>query len=140
MTEHKKIWAALSDGRYLRIFFNKNDEFAPLRFEDLPAYAELSYLMVNHKPLNAVGAAAKAVQIDYIQCHITFMVAQQAAFFNNLILIAPEAILAQYYRHLPKSLQDLMIGELAQDLIAESSDVIEQKLVGLIDRHLDRDL
>lgn len=131
----KTIWAALSDGRYLRIFFNKGEDnkFAPLRVEDLEAYEALNYMMVNGKPLNATGDDAKAREINHAQCHADFLAEhQKLGMFDSLIVAGPEAALASLKDALPEQLQSLIVGELLEDLTVESSDVIENKLTSLI--------
>ena len=132
---NKTTWAVLSDGRYLRIYFNNGEDkvFAPLRVEDLQAYAELHYLTVNNKPLNATGEDAKAKKLNYAECHADFLAAQhKEGLFDALILGGPGAITSSLRDALPEALQGLVIAEVAEDLTLLSSDVIEAQLAALI--------
>jgi len=67
-----RTWVVLSDGRYIKILINKGEGKALtiLNADDLPAYAELGYLMVNGKPLNGTGDSAVSKKIDNIQCQV----------------------------------------------------------------------
>lgn len=128
-------WAVLSDGRYIKILINKGDGQALyiLNIDDLKAYSDLCYLMVNGKPLNGTGEDAISKKIDNIQCQADFLAEQhKLGLFDLLVLAAPADVLVNLKGALPEQLANLVVGELEEDLTVTSNDVIESKLAALI--------
>lgn len=132
---NKTTWAVLSDGRYIKILFNKGEGTVlnVLDADDLPAYAELGYLMVNNKPLGATGDDAVSKKIDNLQCQADFLAEHhKLEMFDLLVIAAPQDVLTGLKNALPKDLQQLVVGELAEDLTVSSNDDIENRLADLI--------
>jgi release factor family 12 len=128
-------WAVLSDGRYIKILINKGEgkDFVILNADDLQAYADLGYLMVNGKPLNGTGDAAISKKINNVQCQADFLAEHhKLEMFDLLVLAAPQEVLTAFHDALPEQLAKLIVGELAEDLTTNSNDVIANRLGDLI--------
>lgn len=130
-----RTWAVLSDGRYLKIMINKGEGKALtiLNADDLPAYAELGYLMVNGKPLNGTGDLAISKKIDNIQCQADFLAEHyKLEMFDLLAIAAPTDVLAKFKNALPEQLTKLVVGEIAGDLTVETNSEIENRFADII--------
>lgn len=130
-----RTWAVLSDGRYLKIMINKGEGKALtiLNADDLPAYAELGYLMVNGKPLNGTGDLAISKKIDNIQCQADFLAEHhKLEMFDLLAIAAPTDVLAKFKNALPEQLAKLVVGEIAGDLTVETNSEIENRFADII--------
>ena len=128
-------WAVLSDGRYIKILCNKGDgkSLVILNADDLQAYADLCYLMVNGKPMNGTGDLAKSKKINNIQFQADFLAEHyEQKLFDLLVIAAPQDVLKALKDALPEQLRQLIVGELAEDLTTNSNDVIEDRLAYLI--------
>lgn len=132
---NQTTWAVLSDGRYIRVMVN-NGEDAKLtvldadKNEDLAA---LCYKMVNSKPEFSVKGSVKAEEINFLQLQAEFLVKQyEQDLFDKLVIAAPTNVIQTLRNHLPDELNNLVIGELAEDLTAKSNDVIQSKLANII--------
>lgn len=134
-------WAVLSDGRYIKILINKGEgqSLVILNADDLKAYAELCYLMVNNKPFNGTGDDAVSKQIDNAQHQADFLAEHhKQGLFDLLVLVAPEDVLAKLKAALPEPIAKLVVGELAEDLTVTSNDVIENRLADIILAGIDK--
>lgn len=130
-----RTWAVLSDGRYIKIMINKGEGKALtiLNADDLPAYAELGYLMVNGKPLNGTGDLAISKKIDNIQCQADFLAEHhKLEMFDLLAIAAPAEVLTKFKDALPEQLAKLVVGEIAEDLTVETNSEIENRFADII--------
>ncbi len=130
-----RTWVVLSDGRYLKILINKGEGKALtiLNADDLPAYAELGYLMVNGKPLSGTGDSAISKKIDYIQCQADFLAEQHKLdMFDLLAIAAPAAVLTKFNNALAEQLAKLVVGEIAEDLTVDTNSEIEDRFADII--------
>ena len=128
-------WAVLSDGRYIKILINKGEgkSLTILNADDLPAYAELGYLMVNGKPLNGTGDSAISKKIDNIQCQVDFLVEHhKLGMFDLLAIAAPADVLTKFKSTLPEQLANLIVGEIAEDLTVDTNSEIENRFADII--------
>jgi hypothetical protein len=128
-------WVVLSDGRYIKILINKGTgkQLFILDADDLPAYAELCYLMVNNKPLNGTGDLAVSKAINNLQYQADFLVEHhKLGMFNRLVIVAPPDVLSGLKVALPEQLVKLIDGELAEDLTVTSNDVIQNRIEDMI--------
>ena len=132
---NQTIWAVLSDGRYIRVMVN-NGEDAKLNVLDADKNEELAalcYKMVNSKPEFSVSGSVKAEEINFLQLQAEFLVKQyQQDLFDKLILAAPNDVIQSIRSALPSEMNQLVIGELAEDLTAKSNDIIQAKLADII--------
>jgi Bacterial archaeo-eukaryotic release factor family 12 len=128
-------WAVLSDGRYIKILINKGavEQLVVLDADDLPAYAELCYLMVNGKPLNGTGDAAISKKINNLQHQADFLAEHhKLGMFDLLVIAAPEDVLTGIKNALPEQLAKLIVGEIAEDLTTISNDEIQMRFADMI--------
>jgi len=128
-------WAVLSDGRYIKILVNKGSgkELVVLLADDLQAYADLCYQVISGKPLNAPGEAGKSEKRSNIQLQADFLSEhREQKLFDQLVIAAPKDVLKALRDALPEQVEQLIIGELAEDLTMNSNDVIENRLGDLI--------
>ena len=98
-------WAVLCDGRYIRILINDGSGKAltVLKVNDLPAYADLCYQVVNGKPLSAVSVSVKSEKLNYIQLLADFLAEHyQQKLFDLLVLVAPQDALTALRDALPE--------------------------------------
>jgi release factor family 12 len=101
--------------------------------DNLQAYADLCYQVVNGRLLNASGAASKSEKLDYIQLQADFLAEHyEQKLFDHLVIAAPQDVLKGLRDALPEQVQQLIVGELAEDLTINSNDVIENRLGDLI--------
>lgn len=128
-------WAVLSDGRYIKILINKGvgKSLVILNVDDLKAYSDLCYLMVNGKPLNGTGEDAVSRKIDNIKFQAEFLAEHhKLGMFDLLVLAAPKDVLAALRKALPEQIASLVVGEVEGDLTVTSNDDIEERLASLI--------
>ena len=128
-------WAVLGDGRYIRILVNKGPgkELAALNSDNLEAFADLSYELRTGKSPHASGDAGKSDKRSYIQLQADFLSEQhEQKMFDLLVIAAPQDVLKSLRDALPEQVNQLIIGELAEDLLANSADVIENMLADII--------
>lgn len=132
---NRTTWAVLSDGRYIRVMVNKGEDtkLTVLDADKNEELAALCYKMVNSKPEFSVSGSVKAEEINYLQLQADFLVKQyQQGLFDNLIIAAPENVIKTLRNSLTDELDNLVVGELEEDLTAKSNDVIQAKLANLI--------
>ena len=130
-----RTWVVLSDGRYLKILINKGEGKALtiLNADDLPAYAELGYLMVNGKPLNGTGDSAVSKKIDNTQCQVDFLAEHHKLdMFDLLAIAAPADVLTNFKKALPEQLAKLVVGEITEDLTVDTNSEIENRFADII--------
>jgi len=130
-----RTWVVLSDGRYLKILINKGEgkSLTILNADDLPAYAELGYLMVNGKPLNGTGDSAISKKIDNVQCQVDFLAEHhKLGLFDLLAVAAPVDELTKFKNALPEQLSKLVIGEITEDLTVDTNSEIENRFAEII--------
>ena len=135
-----QTWVVLSDGRYIKILINKGEGKALtiLNADDMPAYADLCYLMVNGKPLNGVGDLAISSKINNVQCQANFLTEHhKLGMFDYLAIAAPADVLTRLKNILPAELLKLVIGEIMEDLSVETNSEIENRFSGIIHAMLD---
>lgn len=128
-------WAVLSDGRYIKILVDKGEgkTLVVLDADDLKAYADLCYYLVNAKPLDPAGNAVKPDRPTNIQLQADFMAEHhKLGMFDRLILVAPQEVLSGLKAALPEQLTGLIDGELAEDLTVTSNDVIQDRIGNMI--------
>jgi hypothetical protein len=128
----KTTWAILGDGVYIRIMVNTGhgNRLVPLRADDFEHTSKLTYQMITDKPRKEGSG-----EWDYYQLLSGFLTGQhEEQAFDRLVLVAPEPVLKSIREALPKEVSGVVIGELGEDLLAKSVDVIEKKLEDLITR------
>jgi len=98
-----------------------------------PDLAELCYKMVNSKPEFSAKGSVKAEKIDFIQLQAEFLAKQhEQNLFDRLIIAAPADVTTALRNALPENVNQLVSGELAEDLTMHSCDLIEEKLSALL--------
>jgi len=128
-------WAVLGDGRYIRILVNKGPgkELAALNSDKLEAYADLRYELSTSRSPHASGDVGKSDKRSYIQLQADFLSEQhEQKMFDLLVIAAPQDVIKSLRDALPEQVNQLIIGELAEDLLANSADVIENMLADII--------
>ncbi len=128
-------WAVLGDGRYIRILVNKGPgkELATLNADNLEAFADLRYELSTSRSPHASGDAGKSDKRSYIQLQADFLSEQyEQKMFDLLVIAAPQEVIKSLRDALPEQVNQLIIGELAEDLLANSADVIENTLADII--------
>lgn len=128
----KITWTVLGDGVYIRIMVNsgQGNRLVPLRADDFEHTSKLTYQMITDKPRKE-GTG----EWDYYQLLSGFLTGQhEEQAFDRLVLVAPEPVLKSIREALPKEVSSVVTGELSEDLLAKSVDVIEKKLEDLITR------
>lgn len=129
------IWAVLGDGRYIRILVNKGPgkALAALSSDNFEAYADLRYELSTGRSPHASDAAVKVDKRNCIQLQADFLSKQhEQNMFDLLVIAAPQDVIKSLRDALPDQVNQLIIGELAEDLLANSADVIENKLADII--------
>ena len=131
----KTTWAVLSDGRYLKVMVN-NGEGSKLNVLDADKHEDLAtlcYKMVNSKPEFSPKGSVKAEKIDFIELQADFLTKQfEKELYQRLVIAAPAEVASSLKAFLPENIQQLVAGELAEDITIKSADVIENKLAELI--------
>lgn len=128
-------WAVLSDGRYIKVMVN-NDDGKKLTVLDADKHEDLStlcYKMVNSKPEFSPKGSVKAEKIDFVQLQADFLASQyEKELFNRLVIAAPSDVVKSLRHALPENINQLVVGELNEDIMTKSADIIENKLSNLI--------
>ena len=131
----KTTWAVLSDGRYIKVMIN-NGEGNKLTVLDADKHEDLAtlcYKMVNSKPEFSPKGSVKAEKIDFVKLQADFLVEQyEKQLFERLVIAAPADVTKSLRDALPDNVDQLVVGELAEDITTKSCDIIEDKLAGLI--------
>lgn len=128
-------WAVLGDGRYIRILVNKGPgkELAALNADKLEALADLCYELSTGRSPHASGGAGTSDKRSTIQLQADFLSEQhEQNMFDLLVIAAPQDVIKSLRDALPEQINKLIIGELAEDLLANSADVIENTLADII--------
>jgi protein required for attachment to host cells len=128
-------WAVLSDGRYIKIMINKGEgkKLTVLDADKHEGLAALCYQLVNSKPEFSVKGSVKAEKIDFIKLHADFLAKQyEQNLFERLVIAAPADVIKRLRDALPENVNQLVAGELPEDITTKSCDVIEDKLADLI--------
>ncbi len=128
-------WAVLSDGRYIKIMVN-NGEGKKLSVLDADKHEDLAalcYKMVNSKPEFSVQGSVKSEKINFVQLQAEFLAEQyEKDLFNRLVIAAPAEVVKAFRDALPENINQLVDGELPEDIMTKSCDVIEDKLADMI--------
>jgi protein required for attachment to host cells len=128
-------WAVLCDGRYIKVMVNKG-EGTNLNVLDADKHEDLAalcYKMVNSKPEFQVSGSVKAEKIDFIKLQADFLASQfEKGLYQRLIIAAPADVIKALRAALPDNINQLVDGELPEDITINSCDIIEDKLAGLI--------
>ena len=131
----KTTWAVLSDGRYIKVMVShgegkKLNVLDADKHEDL---ATLCYKMVNSKPEFSPKGSVKAEKIDFVKLQADFLAKQyEKELYERLVIAAPAEVVQSLRAALPENINQLVSGELAEDITTKSADVIEDKLANLI--------
>ncbi len=128
-------WAVLCDGRYIKVMVNKGvgkslNVLDADKHEDLAA---LCYKMVNSKPEFSVKGSVKSESINFIQLQADFLAKQyEKGLFGRLVIAAPAEVIKSLRSALPENINQLVVGELPEDITTMSCDIIEDKLANII--------
>jgi len=128
-------WAVLGDGRYIRILVNEDPgkELTALNSDKLEAYADLRYELSTGRSPHASGGADKSDKRSFIQLQADFLSEQhEQKMFDLLVIAAPQDVIKSLRDALPEQVNKLIVGELEEDLLANSADVIENTLADII--------
>ncbi len=131
----KTTWAVLSDGRYIKVMINngENKKLTVLDADKHEDLATLCYKMVNSKPEFLLKGSVKAKKIDFVQLQADFLVEQyNKELYERLVIAAPADVAKSLRAALPDNINQLVAGELAEDITVKSADIIEDKLADLI--------
>lgn len=123
-------WAVLSDGRYIRVLFNKgaDNTLLTLKADDSQALADLSYEVVRGVKPGATDGTASKTKSD-MQLLADFLAQQlDDSEYDRLILVAPQGTLDELQQVLTDEVKQTVAGQLADDLLATSVDDIENML------------
>ena len=131
----KTTWAVLSDGRYIKVMIN-NGEGKKLNVLDADKHEDLAtlcYKMVNSKPEFSPKGSVKAEKIDFVKLQADFLAKQyEKELYERLVIAAPAEVAKSLRAALPENIEQLVAGELAEDITTKSADIIEDKLADLI--------
>ena len=117
-------WAVLGDGRYIRVMVHggHGNYLLTLKADDVEPLAKLCYELITRK---APLTADKPEERSYSRLVAQFLDEQFAAnAFDRLVIAAPAAVLKALRGALPDKLQRVVAGELAEDILAKSSNEI----------------
>ncbi len=131
----KTTWAVLSDGRYIKVMINngENKKLTVLDADKHEDLATLCYKMVNSKPEFLLKGSVKAKKIDFVQLQADFLVEQyNKELYERLVIAAPADVAKSLRAALPENIEQLVTGELTEDITTKSADIIEDKLAALI--------
>ncbi len=128
-------WAVLCDGRYIKVMVNKG-EGKSLNVLDADKHEDLAalcYKMVNSKPEFSVSGSVKSTKINFIELQADFLSKQyEKGLYQRLVIAAPADVIKALRDALPKNINELVAGELPEDLTTKSCDIIEEKLADII--------
>ena len=100
------------------------------KHEDL---ATLCYKMVNSKPEFSPKGSVKAEKINFVQLQADFLAEQyNKELYERLVIAAPADVAKSLRAALPENIEQLVTGELTEDITTKSADIIEDKLAALI--------
>ncbi len=128
-------WAVLADGIYIRIMVNtgNGNRLVPLRTDDFEHTSKLTYAMVVSKR-QVPTEAGSTKKWDYYGLLADFLAQEyEKKAFDALVLAAPGKVLKALHKVLPTEVEDAVIGELKEDLLAKSVDVLEKVLGEIIE-------
>lgn len=131
----KTTWAVLSDGRYIKVMVNngENKKLTVLDADKHEDLATLCYKMVNSKPEFLLKGSVKAEKIDFVQLQADFLAEQyNKKQYERLVIAAPANVSKSLRAALPENIEQLVAGELVEDITVKSADIIEDKLADLI--------
>lgn len=131
----KTTWAVLSDGRYIKVMINngENKKLTVLDADKHEDLATLCYKMVNSKPEFLLKGSVKAEKINFVQLQADFLVEQyNKELYERLVIAAPADVAQSLRAALPENINQLVVGELVEDITVKSADIIEDKLAALI--------
>jgi protein required for attachment to host cells len=121
-------WAVLSDGRYIKVMVHNGTgtKFSVLDADKNEALAQLCYQMVNCKPMLSGKETAASEKINFIQLQADFLSAQhEQNMFDRLVIAAPEAVIKSLRDALPEQLNQLVVGELEEDILMKPNHVLD---------------
>ena len=125
-------WAVLGDGRYIRVMVDENsgNDLLTLRADDVEALGKLCYELITRKaPLTSEVTGGRS----YNRLVADFLTGQYAAkAFDRLVLVAPAEALTALRDALPDELTQVIAGELAEDILAKSSNEIRDIIADLL--------
>ena len=117
-------WAVLGDGRYIRIMVDEGagNHLLTLKADDVEPLARLCYELITRKaPLTSEVPGERS----YCKLVADFLTEQHAAnAFGSLVIAAPAEVLKALRDALPDELNRVVAGELAEDILAKSSNEI----------------
>lgn len=128
-------WAVLSDGRYIKVMVHNGLEktLSVLDADKHEDLAKLCYQMVNCKPMRLGKETAKSEKTNFIQMQADFLTAQhEKGLFDSLLIAAPQAVITSLRDALPEQLRQLIVGEVEEDLLTKSNNILNDKLVNII--------
>jgi protein required for attachment to host cells len=128
-------WAVLSDGRYIKVMIHNGTDTSlhVLDADKNPDLAEICYQVVNSKPEFSAKGSVKAKKMDFIQLQADFLAKQyEQGLYQQLIIAAPGDVIKSLRAALPANLNELVVGELAEDLMIKSNDLIDAALADII--------
>lgn len=130
-------WAVLSDGRFIKIMVHNGTgpKLSVLDADKNKDLAEICYQVVNCKRMLTGKETAKSEKLDFIQLQADFLSAQyEQSLFDALVIAAPPAVIKPLRDALPEQLNQLIVGELQEDILMKSNDILDEVLVKLIDQ------
>jgi protein required for attachment to host cells len=128
-------WAVLSDGRYIKVMVHNGTrtKFSVLDADKNEALAQLCYQMVNCKPMLSGKETARAEKLNFIQQQADFLSAQHKQNrFDRLVIAAPQAVIKSLRDALPEQLNQLVVGELEEDILMKPNNILDNMLAKLI--------
>ena len=127
-------WAVLTDGRYVRVLFNRGHgkSLLTLKADDSEALTKLCYeLVMGIVPGSSEGVASK--KKSNMQLVADFLTEQyEAKLFDRFVIAAPEKVIKALRDALPQQMTQLISGELAEDILPMTVTDIEEKLGDMI--------
>ncbi len=121
-------WVVLGDGRYIRIMVHdgSGNQFLTLKADDVESLGKLCYELITRK---APLTAAIPEERSYSKLVAQFLNEQYAVnAFDRLVIAAPGEVLKALRGALPDKLKRVVAGELAEDILAKSSNVIRDSI------------
>ncbi len=122
-------WIVLSDGRYIKVLYQSSSDsnLLVLKSDDHECYAELCYEVASGR---APGNDSVVFSSErYIRLQADFLEEQmRVGSYHRLVLVAPSLVLEALREALSDKVIALIAGELAEDLLSASNDMIEKRL------------
>lgn len=122
-----QIWVVMTDGRYIRMLYNKGEGAAlsTLKADDNQALADLSFEVVRGMKPGATNGTASKQKTD-MQLLADFLSSQLGeSQYEKLILLAPRAAIDKLKAELTDEVKALIKGTHDADMLAASMDEIE---------------